>query len=145
MGTESIEASFLSIFALISFFIFFITSKYSYKIKNGALLDIDFIKPQAFHKYPVSRSGGVGAIICLSIFFSFYYLLYSKILYNYLFISFTMFFIGFLDDLKILSLNLPGFETFLSLFVILNFFLVLVLNFIIFSYPLFSKHIDLFL
>ena len=51
----------------------------------------------------------------------------------------------FLEDLKILSLNLPGFETFLSLFVILNFFLVLVLNFIIFSYPLFSKHIDLFL
>ena len=51
----------------------------------------------------------------------------------------------FLEDLKILNLNLSGFETFLSLFVILNFFLVLVLNFIIFSYPLFSKHIDLFL
>ena len=33
MGTESIEASFLSIFALISFFIFLIISKYSHKIK----------------------------------------------------------------------------------------------------------------
>ena len=101
MGTESIEASFLSIFALISFFIFLITNKYSYRIKKGALLDIDFIKPQAFHKYPVTRSGGLGAIICLSIFFSFYYLLYSKILFNYIFISFSMFFVGFLDDLKI--------------------------------------------
>ena len=34
MGTESIEASFLSIFALISFFIFLIISKYSHKIKR---------------------------------------------------------------------------------------------------------------
>ena len=38
MGTESIEASFLSIFALISFFIFLLVSKYSHKIKSGALL-----------------------------------------------------------------------------------------------------------
>ena len=44
MGTESIEASFLSIFALISFFVFLITSKYSYKIKNGALFDKDFVR-----------------------------------------------------------------------------------------------------
>ena len=34
MGTESIEASFLSIFALISFFIFLLVSKYSHKIKE---------------------------------------------------------------------------------------------------------------
>ena len=33
MGTESVEASFLSIFALISFFIYLITNKYSHKIK----------------------------------------------------------------------------------------------------------------
>ena len=39
MGTESIEASFLSIFALISFFIFLIVSKYSYKISGGKLYD----------------------------------------------------------------------------------------------------------
>ena len=49
MGTESIEASFLSIFALMSFFIFLIISKFSHKFRNGALLDEDFLKPQAFH------------------------------------------------------------------------------------------------
>ena len=76
MGTESIEASFLSIFALISFFVFLITSKYSYKIKNGALFDKDFAKPQAFHDFPVSRSGGIPILISLSIFFVIYYLLY---------------------------------------------------------------------
>ena len=43
------------------------------------------------------------------------------------------------------TLKISGFETFLSLFVILNFFLDVVFNFIISFYPLFSKHIDLFL
>ena len=133
MGTESIEASFLSIFALISFFVFFITSKYSYKIKKGALLDIDFIKPQAFHKYPVTRSGGLGAIFCLSIFFSFYYLLYSKILFNYIFISFSMFLIGFLDDLKI---NIRPFKR-LAVMVFLLFFLIYFLPIKIFNIDLF--------
>ncbi len=101
MGTESIEASFLSMFALISFFIFLIVSKISYKFYHGVLLDKDFSKPQAFHSFPVTRSGGTASIISLSIFFGIYYLLYSKFLYNYFFICYSMFLIGFIDDLKI--------------------------------------------
>ena len=101
MGTESIEASFLSIFALISFFIFLLVSNYSHKIKGGVLLDKDFLKPQAFHETPTTRSGGIAAIISLSIFFYIYHLLYSEVLYNYIFISFSVFSIGFLDDLRI--------------------------------------------
>ena len=101
MGTESIEASFLSIFALISFFIFLLASKYSHRIKGGTLLDKDFLKPQAFHDTPVTRSGGIATIISLSIFFYIYYLLYAEVLYNYIFISYSVFIVGFLDDLKI--------------------------------------------
>ena len=101
MGTESIEASFLSIFALITFFIFLITYKHSDKIRGGSLLDSDFGKPQSFHDLPVTRSGGIAAIISLSVFFVIYYLLYSKILLDYLLISYAMFFVGLLDDLKI--------------------------------------------
>ena len=101
MGTESIEASFLSIFALISFFIFLFVSKYSHKIKGGALLDKDFLKPQAFHDLPVTRSGGIAAVVSLSFFFVIYYLLYSQILYDYIFICYSVFLVGFLDDLKI--------------------------------------------
>ena len=101
MGTESIEASFLSIFALVSFFIFLFVSKYSHRIKGGALLDKDFLKPQAFHDTPVTRSGGIATIISLSIFFYIYYLLYTEVLYNYIFISYSVFIVGFLDDLKI--------------------------------------------
>jgi UDP-N-acetylmuramyl pentapeptide phosphotransferase/UDP-N-acetylglucosamine-1-phosphate transferase len=123
MGTESIEASFLSIFALISFFIFLLVSKFAHKIRGGALFDKDFLKPQAFHDLPVTRSGGVGAIISLSVFFVIYFLLYSKILYDYIFISYSMFLIGFLDDLKI---NIKPFKR-LILMVLLLFLIIYIL------------------
>jgi UDP-GlcNAc:undecaprenyl-phosphate/decaprenyl-phosphate GlcNAc-1-phosphate transferase len=101
MQLESIEFSFLSIFTLTTFLLFLTVSKHSYKIKNGALLDKDFSKPQAFHQYAISRSGGIAGIISLNIFFLIYFLLYSKLLYEYIFISNLMFLIGFLDDIKI--------------------------------------------
>ena len=82
MQLETIEFSFLSIFTLITFFIFLIISKYSYKIKKGALLDKDFSKPQAFHKSAISRSGGIAGIISLNIFFLLYFMIYSKSLYE---------------------------------------------------------------
>ena len=37
----------------------------------------------------------------LFIFFGIYYLLFSEILYDYIFLSSLIFFVGFLDDLKI--------------------------------------------
>ena len=72
MGNESIEASFLSVFALISFFIFLITSKHSHKFKSGILLDTDLLKPQAFHEHPITRSGGIAIILSLFISFKIY-------------------------------------------------------------------------
>ncbi|MDC0437708.1 hypothetical protein OAL84_01490, partial [Pelagibacteraceae bacterium] len=98
MELKSIEFSFLSIFTLITFFIFLTVSKYSYRIKNGILLDQDFSKPQAFHQLATSRSGGIAGIISINIFFIIHYLIYSKILYEYIFVSNLMFFVGFLDD-----------------------------------------------
>ena len=63
MENDQIELSFLSIFTLLTFFIFLLTSKYSYKFKKGILLDQDFSKPQAFHQSAVSRSGGLAGVI----------------------------------------------------------------------------------
>ena len=100
MQTDSVELSFLSIFAFITFFIFLIISKYSNKVNNGILLDKDFSKPQAFHNEAVSRSGGLASIISLFIFFGIYYLLYSNILYEYIFVCSSLFLIGYLDDIK---------------------------------------------
>ena len=129
MGTESIEASFLSIFALISFFIFLLISKYSHRIRGGALLDKDFSKPQAFHDIPITRSGGLAVIISLSIFFYIYYLLYAEVLYNYIFISYSLFLVGFLDDLRI---NIKPFKRLMLmvflLFVIIYFLPIKILN-----------------
>ena len=101
MQTDSIELSFLSLFAFLTFCIFLIVSKYSYRTDNGILLDNDFSKPQSFHDEPISRSGGIASIISLFVFFGIYYLLYSKILYDYIFICSSLFLIGYLDDIKI--------------------------------------------
>ena len=101
MQNESLESSFLSVFALITFFVFLIINKYSHKIKNGILFDQDFLKPQAFHQSPISRSGGIAGVISFNIFLVFFYLFYSKILFEYFFICNLMFIVGFLDDLKI--------------------------------------------
>jgi len=100
MQPESIELGFLSIFALITFFIFLIINKYSYKINDGILLDNDFSKPQAFHNEVISRSGGIASLISLFLFLGIFYLLYSKILYEYFFICLSIFIVGYLDDIK---------------------------------------------
>ena len=113
MGSESIEASFLSIFALISFFIFLIISKYSLKLIREHYLTMILLNLKHFIKYPVTRSGGIAVYNLLIIFFYFYYLLYKKILYDYILISYSMFLIGFLDDLKI---NIKPKKTFLLWF-----------------------------
>ena len=100
MKTDPIELIFLSVFTLITFFIFLITNKYSHKIYNGILVDKDFLKPQAFHKDAVPRSGGIASFVSLLIFFYIYYLLFTEILYEYIFIGTSLFLIGCLDDIK---------------------------------------------
>ncbi len=129
MGTESIEASFLSIFALISFFVFLLSNKYSHKVKEGILLDKDFLKPQAFHKTAISRAGGLAGIISLNFFFIIYYLIYSKILFDYIFICNLMFLIGFLDDVRTnISASKRLNLMIVFLFFIIHFFAIKILN-----------------
>ena len=67
MPTDSAELSLLSLFSISTFFIFLVIKNLSKKIGNGILLDQDFDKPQAFHKDPVSRCGGLAAITSLAI------------------------------------------------------------------------------
>ena len=132
MQTDSIELSFLSIFAFLTFFIFLIISKSFNLLSNSSLLDEDFLKPQAFHNEAIPRSGGLASIIALFLFFGIYYLLYSKILYEYIFLCTSIFFIGYLDDIKIRIS--PNFR--LSLMIL---FLVILINFL----PIEIQHMDL--
>ena len=63
--------------------------------------DEDFSKPQAFHNEAISRIGGIASLISLFVFFGIHYLLFSKILYEYIFICTSLFLVGYLDDIKI--------------------------------------------
>ena len=132
MQTDSIELSFLSIFAFLTFFIFLIISKSFNLLSNSSLLDEDFLKPQAFHNEAIPRSGGLASIIALFLFFGIYYLLHSKILYEYIFLCTSIFSIGYLDDIKIRIS--PNFR--LSLMIL---FLVTLINFL----PIEIQHMDL--
>ena len=128
MQTE-IELSFLSIFAFITFFIFLIISKYSYKINNGALLDNDFLKPQAFHEEAIPRSGGIASIICLFILFGIYYLLFHKIPYEYVFLCSSLFVVGYLDDIKLnISPNIRLSLMIIFLIISVSFFPIKIFN-----------------
>ena len=99
MINSSINLSFLSIFSMLSFFIFLIIQK-NFNKKNNALLDNDFKKPQAFHNYAVPRSGGLAALASLVLFFVLYYFFFEKTFLDYLVISVSIFVVGFLDDMK---------------------------------------------
>jgi UDP-GlcNAc:undecaprenyl-phosphate GlcNAc-1-phosphate transferase len=94
------NSTYFIIFSLISFFSTFFITRYSKFFFSGSLLDKDFLKPQAFHKTAVARSGGLSIIISLVIFFLGYYYLYEKVLIDYIFLSISIFTLGFLDDLK---------------------------------------------
>jgi UDP-N-acetylmuramyl pentapeptide phosphotransferase/UDP-N-acetylglucosamine-1-phosphate transferase len=92
---------FLITFSLVSLVVAFLTARYSKFFFSGSLLDNDFLKPQAFHKEPAARIGGL-LILFLFVFFLLIYFYQSGILLkDYFTISLLLFFIGFLDDLKI--------------------------------------------
>ena len=99
MYGDSLLLSFLSVFSLITFFVVLITQKIFHKI-DSILIDQDFEKPQAFHKEPVARSGGIASIVSLAIFFMMYYFFFNEVLLDYLILSIFLFSLGFLDDIK---------------------------------------------
>ena len=88
-------------FSLISFIIAFSISKYSKTFFSGSLLDKDFLKPQAFHREPIARSGGIVILSSFSLFVLFIFLVFEIFLKDYFTIAVLLFFLGFLDDVKI--------------------------------------------
>ena len=101
MQNASLELSLLSIFSLVSFFIFLLIQKFSNLILSGDLLDDDFVKPQSFHEKEIPRSGGLASIISLFFFIFLNELIFNIFYFEYFVIGLGMFLIGFLEDLKI--------------------------------------------
>jgi len=93
--------NFFIFFSLISFLFTYLITKYSKFFFSGALLDKDFLKPQAFHKKPVARIGGLIILFLFSLFILFYFLVFDKFLKDYFIISLLLFSLGFIDDLKV--------------------------------------------
>ena len=84
-----------------SFFSTYLIAKYSKFFFSGSLLDKDFLKPQAFHKKPVARAGGLAILFLFLLFVILYFLIFDIFLKDYFTISLLLFLLGFLDDLKI--------------------------------------------
>ena len=99
MEFNNILLSFLSLFTLLSFFIFIFVHKFSKRAET--LLDQDFSKPQAFHKEAIPRSGGIAAILSMTAFFFGYNFFFQIFLFDYFVASIFLFFLGFIDDIKI--------------------------------------------
>jgi UDP-GlcNAc:undecaprenyl-phosphate GlcNAc-1-phosphate transferase len=92
---------FFVIFSLVSFFFTYLIAKYSKQFFSGSLLDKDFLKPQAFHKEPIARIGGLIILFLFLLFILFYFFVFDIFLKDYFVISLLLFLLGFLDDLKI--------------------------------------------
>ena len=88
-------------FSLLSFILTFLIAKYSKLFFSGSLLDKEFLKPQAFHKEPIARIGGLSILFLFSLFVLFYFLIFDVFLKDYFVFSFLLFSLGFLDDLKV--------------------------------------------
>ena len=95
------DLKFFITFSLISVFITFFIAKFSNFFFSGTLLDKDFLKPQAFHKKPVARIGGLAIFFLFSLFVLFYFLVSGIFLKDYFIISLLLFSLGFLDDIKL--------------------------------------------
>ena len=115
--------NFFIIFSLVSFFFTFLISKYSKFFFSGKLLDNDFLKPQAFHNKAVARIGGVIILFLFILFILFYFLAFGIFLRDYFIISLLLFFLGFLDDVKIkINSNIRLVIMLVLLFLIINIF-----------------------
>ena len=110
MQHENIELSFLSIFALITFFIFLLSQKFIKKI----ILDDDFNKPQSFHSTAIPRSGGLSSAIALIFLIFITDTIIQTAFYDYLTISLSI----FLESSFTIECGLPSVAVYLVGFII---------------------------
>lgn len=95
MGLDSI----VYIFFLSFFFNYFLIKSYKFFFLKK-ISDTEFTKPQAFHKFPAIRSGGI-TILFFLLFFLIFYENKSDYYLSIIVLSVFFFIIGFLEDIKI--------------------------------------------
>ena len=95
------DTTYFVIFSLIAFISTFLIAKYSNFFFSSSLLDKDFLKPQAFHEKPTARIGGFVILLLFMLFVISYFFISGVFLKDYFTLALSLFFLGFLDDLKI--------------------------------------------
>ena len=95
MGLDNI----IYIFFLSIFFNYFLIKSYKFFFLKK-IADNEYTKPQAFHKFPAIRSGGI-TILFFLIFFSIFNQNLSDYYFSIIALSVFFFIIGFLEDIKI--------------------------------------------
>jgi UDP-GlcNAc:undecaprenyl-phosphate/decaprenyl-phosphate GlcNAc-1-phosphate transferase len=109
------------IFSFILFLVFiFLVQRHPANFSR--FLDLDFNKPQAFHKDPIHRIGGLFILIQLFTIIIFFQI--DQILFALIVLLFSNFVLGLLDDTKIIQSPFLRFY----IFVLINLFLIIFFN-----------------
>lgn len=87
------------IFFLSIFFNYVLIKKYKFFFLEK-IADTEFTKPQAFHRFPAIRSGGI-TILFFLLFFTIFYNNNNNYFLSIIILSIFFFIIGFLEDIKI--------------------------------------------
>ena len=115
--------TYFTIFSLTSFFTTLLIVKYAKLFFSGIILDKDFLKPKAFHSEPTARIGGLIILLLFILFELFYFFISGVFLKDYFIVTFLLFFLGFLDDVKIkINPNIRLFLMLITLLVCINIF-----------------------
>ena len=85
----------------LSFFIIKYSIYFLPKTSRKLIIDNQFKKPQAFHKVPLPRTGGIGIFLSFFLIFLYFYYLKNFSSLDYLSFLFLFFFLGIMDDIKI--------------------------------------------
>ena len=87
------------IFILSIFFNYLLIKKYKFFLLKK-IEDTEFTKPQAFHRFPAIRSGGI-TILFFLLFLTIFYNNNNNYFFSIIILSIFFFIIGFLEDIKI--------------------------------------------
>ena len=86
--------------APLSFFIIKYSIYFLPKKSRKLIIDNQFKKPQAFHKVPVPRCGGIGIFLSFLLIFLYFYYVKNLSSLDYLTFLFLFFILGIMDDIR---------------------------------------------
>ena len=97
MDLNNLILFFLLLGSGLFFYKYFPIALKKFNLKN--LVDDEFKKPQAFHDYPISTTGGLGIYVSFLIIFFNLFFFKSTLFSSYLYFCTLFFLVGFAEDI----------------------------------------------